>query len=177
MTESTHTRPPLLEARRATRRYPSKTGAVAALRGVDLAVRRGDFAVVLGPSGSGKSTLLNVLSGLDTVDEGRICYRGRELRSYTDAQRTRLRRRALAVVLQSFELVPLMSCYRNIEYPLLLARIPRRERGAAYSGLPTAWRSGICLRGGSTPCPRGSGSGSPSPAPWWESRKWCWTTR
>ena len=125
---STRARPPLLEATRATRRYRSKTGAVTALRGVDLTVRRGDFAVVLGPSGSGKSTLLNVLSGLDIVDEGRICYQGRELRSYTDAQRTRLRRRALAVVLQSFELVPLMSCYRNIEFPLLLARIPRRER-------------------------------------------------
>lgn len=128
MNGRTHARPPLLEARSATRRYPSKTGAVAALRGVDLTVRRGDFAVVLGPSGSGKSTLLNVLSGLDPVDEGRIRYRGRELRSYTDAERTRLRRRGLAVVLQGFELVPLMSCYRNIEFPLLLARIPRRER-------------------------------------------------
>ena len=125
---STRARPPLLEATRATRRYRSKTGVVTALRGVDLTVRRGDFAVVLGPSGSGKSTLLNVLAGLDIVDEGRICYRGRELRSYTDAERTRLRRRALAVVLQSFELVPLMSCYRNIEFPLLLARIPWRQR-------------------------------------------------
>ena len=120
--------PPILEARRATRRYPSKAGDVVALRGVDLTIRRGDFATVLGPSGSGKSTLLNVLSGIDTVDQGEIYYRGRALSGYSDAQRSHLRRRSIAVVFQSFELVALMSCYRNIEFPLLLARLPHDRR-------------------------------------------------
>ncbi len=120
--------PPILQARRATRRYVSKAGEVVALRNVDLSIGEGDFAIVLGPSGSGKSTLLNVLSGIDTVDEGAILYRGRALSSYSDAGRTHLRRRSIAVVFQSFELVSLMSCYRNIEYPLLLARLPRAQR-------------------------------------------------
>ena len=119
---------PVLEARRATKRYRSAAGDVMALSGVDLVVRQGEFVVVIGPSGSGKSTLLNVLAGLDTVDEGKVYYRSRALSDYSDAQRTRLRRRALAVVFQSFELAPLMSCYRNIEFPLLLAHVPRAER-------------------------------------------------
>ena len=120
--------PPILQARRATRSYRSKAGEVVALREVDLSIGEGDFAVILGPSGSGKSTLLNVLSGIDTVDEGEILYRGRPLNRYSDARRTHLRRRSIAVVFQSFELVSLMSCYRNIEYPLLLARLPRAQR-------------------------------------------------
>ena len=120
--------PPILQARRATRRYASKAGEVVALRDADLSIGEGDFAVILGPSGSGKSTLLNVLSGIDTVDEGEILYRGRTLRSYSDARRTHLRRRSIAVVFQSFELVSLMSCYRNIEFPLVLTRLPRAER-------------------------------------------------
>ena len=118
----------VLQAQRATKRYRSAAGDVMALSGVDLVVRQGEFVIVIGPSGSGKSTLLNVLAGIDAVDEGKVHYRGRALSDYTDAQRTRLRRCALVVVFQSFELVPLMSCYRNIEFPLLLAHVPRAER-------------------------------------------------
>ena len=118
----------MLQARRATKRYHSTAGDVMALNNVDLIVQPGEFVIVVGPSGSGKSTLLNVLSGLETVEGGVIYYQGRELSHYTDAQRTRLRRRALTVVLQSFELAPLMSCYRNIEFPLLLGHVPRAER-------------------------------------------------
>ena len=128
MPESDAATVPVLEARRATKRYRSAAGDVMALSGVDLVVRQGEFVIVIGPSGSGKSTLLNVLAGLDTVDEGKVYYRSRALSDYSDAQRTRLRRRALAVVFQSFELAPLMSCYRNIEFPLLLAHVPRAER-------------------------------------------------
>ena len=120
--------PVVLRARRVTKRYPSKAGDVDALRHIDLTIRQGDFATVLGPSGSGKSTLLNVLSGIDTVDEGEIYYRGQALSACSDSQRTHVRRRSLAVVFQSFELIPLMSCYRNIEFPLLLARLSRSER-------------------------------------------------
>ena len=128
MTESDGGSVPVLQARRATKRYRSATGDVMALSGADLVVRQGEFVIVIGPSGSGKSTLLNVLAGIDTVDEGTVHYRSRALSDYTDAQRTRLRRRALAVVFQSFELAPLMICYRNIEFPLLLAHVPRAER-------------------------------------------------
>lgn len=128
MPESDAVSVPVLEARRATKRYRNAAGDVMALSGVDLVVRQGEFVIVIGPSGSGKSTLLNVLAGLDTVDEGKVYYRSRALSDYSDAQRTRLRRRALVVVFQSFELAPLMSCYRNVEFPLLLAHVPRAER-------------------------------------------------
>ena len=73
-----------------------------------------------------------MLAGIDTVDEGKVYYRSRALSDYTDAQRTRLRRRALAVVFQSFELAPLMNCYRNIG--VSVAAGARASGGAAASG-------------------------------------------
>ncbi len=119
---------PILQARGATKCYRSQGGDVVALRSVDLSIWPGDFAMVIGPSGSGKSTLLNALSGIDTIDEGEVCYRGKALNACSDYQRTWFRRSSIGVVFQSFELLPLMNCRRNIEFPLLLARLPRSER-------------------------------------------------
>ncbi len=101
---------------------------VDALRGVDLAVTRGEFVVVVGPSGSGKSTLLNLLGVLDRPDKGRVYFEGADVAALTEGERTRLRRRRLGFVFQSFNLVPVLSAYENVEYPLWLDGVSPGER-------------------------------------------------
>jgi putative ABC transport system ATP-binding protein len=101
---------------------------VDALRGVDLAVAKGEFVAVVGPSGSGKSTLLNLLGILDRPDSGQVLFEEADVAQLTEGQRTKLRRRRLGFVFQSFNLVPVLSAYENVEYPLWLDGVPSPER-------------------------------------------------
>ncbi len=102
--------------------------SVPALRGVDFRMESGEFVVVAGPSGSGKSTLLNLLGCLDEPDAGQVIVEGRDLSSMSRSERTRLRRRRLGFVFQSFHLLPVLSAFENVEYPLLIDHVPRPER-------------------------------------------------
>ena len=111
-----------------------KTGDVEtyALKDVNLTIEEGEFVVILGPSGSGKSTLLNVISGLDTVTSGEITFKGETLTNLDEEEMTAFRRKHLGFIFQDFNLVPVLSVYENIEYPLLMVRgwspEKRRER-------------------------------------------------
>jgi len=116
------------------RRYRLGRIDVPALRGVDFRLERGESVVVAGPSGSGKSTLLNLLGCLDEPDAGRVSFEGRDLSRATAAEKTRLRRRRLGFVFQSFHLIPVLSALENVDYPLLIdgvSRPIRRERAEA----------------------------------------------
>jgi putative ABC transport system ATP-binding protein len=88
---------------------------VHALRGVNIQVRRGEFASIVGPSGSGKSTLLHLLGGLAHPTHGRILVDGVELSSSQDAERTRVRREKIGFVFQRFNLLPTLSVRGNLE--------------------------------------------------------------
>jgi putative ABC transport system ATP-binding protein len=101
---------------------------VAALSGVDLVISAGEFLVVAGPSGSGKSTLLHLLGGLDRPDGGQVLFAGRDLAAHSEAELTAIRRRQLGFVFQSFNLVPVLSAYENVEYGLWLDGIAKAER-------------------------------------------------
>jgi putative ABC transport system ATP-binding protein len=101
---------------------------VPALRGVDFRLERGELVVVAGPSGSGKSTLLNLLGALDDPDAGQVLYEGQDLGRASRAERTLLRRRRLGFVFQGFYLIPVLSALENVEYPLVIDGIARRER-------------------------------------------------
>jgi putative ABC transport system ATP-binding protein len=101
---------------------------VRALRGVDIEVAAGEMLALTGPSGSGKSTLLNLCGLVDTPDSGRREIAGLAVDRYSAAQLTRLRRERIGFVFQSFNLVPVMSAYENVEYPLLLLGTAPRER-------------------------------------------------
>jgi putative ABC transport system ATP-binding protein len=124
----------LVEATGLERRYRLGRIEVPALRGVDFRLERGESVVVAGPSGSGKSTLLNLLGCLDEPDAGRVSFEGRDLSRATAAEKTRLRRRRLGFVFQSFHLIPVLSALENVDYPLLIdgvSRPIRRERAEA----------------------------------------------
>jgi putative ABC transport system ATP-binding protein len=104
-----------------TRRYGTSTTTVDALRGVSLAVPRGELAAIMGPSGSGKSTLLHILAGLDRPTSGEVMIGGRALAGLGDRDLTLLRRTQVGFVFQFFNLLPMLTAEGNIVLPLKLA--------------------------------------------------------
>jgi putative ABC transport system ATP-binding protein len=101
---------------------------VTGVSGVDLTIRRGQFAAFKGRSGSGKTTLLNLIAGLDQPTTGQVYLFGQDLRALSEAQRTTLRRARLGLVFQSFSLIPTFSAVENVEVPLRIAGVGGRQR-------------------------------------------------
>jgi putative ABC transport system ATP-binding protein len=114
---------PIVEARSIVKTYDTGAVRVAALRGVDLTLTRGEMAAIMGPSGCGKTTLLNCLSGLDAVDDGDVVIEGTSLGEMSDRQRTDYRARHMGFVFQFYNLMPVLTAVENVELPLLLARV------------------------------------------------------
>ena len=114
---------PIVEARSIVKTYDTGAVRVAALRGVDLTLTRGEMAAIMGPSGCGKTTLLNCLSGLDAVDDGDVVIEGTSLGEMSDRQRTDYRARHMSFVFQFYNLMPVLTAVENVELPLLLARV------------------------------------------------------
>ncbi|HEX6620362.1 MAG TPA: ABC transporter ATP-binding protein [Solirubrobacteraceae bacterium] len=117
----------IVEARAVDKRYDTGKVQVQALRGVDLAVRRGEMIAIMGPSGSGKTTLLNCLAGLDEIDGGDVLIEGVSLGAMSDEQRTDYRARRMGFVFQFYNLMPVLTAVENVELPLLVARVGGRE--------------------------------------------------
>jgi putative ABC transport system ATP-binding protein len=115
------TTPPAVSASGLTRTYGDGGSAVRALRGVALDVPAGQFTAVMGPSGSGKSTLMHLLAGLDTPDMGAVRIAGEDITRMSDRELTRLRRRHIGFVFQSFNLLPTLTAEENVLLPLAIA--------------------------------------------------------
>src|SRR3954471_10334381 len=107
------TAPPAVSASGLTRTYGEGDSAVYALRGVSLDVPAGQFTAVMGPSGSGKSTLMHLLAGLDTPTAGTVPLGGQDITRMKDTQLTKLRRRHIGFVFQSFNLLPTLTAEEN----------------------------------------------------------------
>jgi putative ABC transport system ATP-binding protein len=118
---------PLLVATQVDKIYRNGVVEVPALRSLDLIVEEGELVGVMGPSGSGKTTLLNCLSGLDGIDGGTVQIGGRDLFAMSDADRTTHRARAMGFVFQAFNLIPVFTAVENVELPLLLGGVGRKE--------------------------------------------------
>lgn len=109
--------------------YPLGKLVVRALRGIDLKIERGEFTTIAGPSGSGKTTLLNLIGCVDIPTTGQVSIDGQVTSTLNDAQLTELRLRKLGFIFQSFNLVPVLDLYQNVEFPLLLqGDISAKER-------------------------------------------------
>jgi putative ABC transport system ATP-binding protein len=109
---------------------------VPALQGVDLTVSQGDFLSIVGPSGSGKTTLLNLIGCVDTATSGTVLVDGQDTRNLSDHQLTDLRLNTLGFIFQSFNLVPVLSVFQNVEFPLLLQRkLGKEERTSRVNEL------------------------------------------
>jgi len=117
-----------------TKTYRTGTVEVAALRGISFDIPLRSFAMVVGPSGSGKTTLLNLVGCIDAPSTGTVEVCGQRVGELKDNALTDFRARNVGFVFQGFSLVPVLSAYENVEYPLLLIGIPaakRRERTLA----------------------------------------------
>ncbi len=101
---------------------------VPVLKGIDLLVRPSLFTVLLGPSGSGKTTLLNLIGCIDRPETGDVVVAGRRISELTDDQLSDFRSKNIGFVFQTFNLIPVLTAYENIEYPLVLAGIAPQER-------------------------------------------------
>jgi putative ABC transport system ATP-binding protein len=110
------------------RHYKMGRSIIPAVDGVSIAADRGEFIALLGASGSGKSTLLNLIAGLDRPDSGAIVVEGHDLATMTSHDLAQYRRHTVGMVFQSFNLVPTMTAYENVELPMRFAEVRRKER-------------------------------------------------
>jgi putative ABC transport system ATP-binding protein len=102
--------------------------AVPALRGVSLEIQRGEFVCLMGPSGSGKTTLLNVVGGLDEPSRGHLIVDGQNLISLSENKLARLRLDKMGFIFQNYNLLSNFTAQENVEAPMVLANVPRKER-------------------------------------------------
>lgn len=107
-------------------RLPS--GDIHALRGVNFSVKKGEMVAIMGSSGSGKTTLLNLIGTLDKPTQGKIFIDDKDVTKMKGRQITRLRRNKIGFIFQSYNLIPVLSAYENVELPLIVAGVSRRER-------------------------------------------------
>lgn len=102
--------------------YPLGKTEVYAVNGVSFEIEKGDFISIAGPSGSGKSTILNMIGCIDTPTKGTVSIQGTVTSELSDSEITTLRHNVLGFIFQSFNLVPVLNVYENIEFPLLLGK-------------------------------------------------------
>jgi putative ABC transport system ATP-binding protein len=119
---------PLITLRGVTKTYHRDTIAVPVLEALDLDVTEGEYLVLMGPSGSGKSTILNLVSGIDAPTAGRVSVAGHDLGALDAAALARFRARHIGFIFQSYNLIPVLTAYQNVELPLLLTELGRRAR-------------------------------------------------
>ena len=121
----------LIEIEGLAKHFPVGGGRFTALDGIDLVFEKGEFTGIVGPSGSGKTTLLNIIGSLDTPSEGSARVLGRSIGDLSHRQAARLRNRHLGFIFQTYNLLPVYTVFENVEYPLLLLKMPSSERRTA----------------------------------------------
>lgn len=117
-----------ISVRGAVKRYKLGKTLVEALKGLDLEIDAAEIVGIFGPSGSGKSTLLNLLGCIDSADEGVVEIDGVDVGRLGDARLTELRRTRIGFIFQSFNLIPVLSAYENVDLPLSALGVGARER-------------------------------------------------
>ncbi|MEN7972812.1 MAG: ABC transporter ATP-binding protein [Verrucomicrobiota bacterium] len=135
---------PIVELRNASKEYVNGLLRVTALRGIDLQINSGEYAVIMGASGSGKSTLLNLLGCLDHLSEGEYLLGGENVSNQSDDELSEIRSKRIGFIFQSYNLIPQLNVLENIEAPLFYQGMPSSEARAKAEAL--AERTGLSDR-------------------------------
>ncbi len=130
------TQPPIVELKGVHKVYKLGKVEVPALKGIDLTISSGEFAVIAGPSGSGKTTLLNLIGCVDVATRGAVNVDGHDTATLSESKLTRLRLDRLGFIFQSFNLVGVLDAFDNVEFPLLLqGNLTKAERRARVEAI------------------------------------------
>jgi putative ABC transport system ATP-binding protein len=125
----------VVQMRGVAKTYHLDAVDVPALAGIDLDIRGDCFTVISGPSGSGKTTLLNMIGCIDMPDAGEVSVAGQAVQRLSDDALSDFRARHIGFIFQNFNLLPVLTVAENVEYPLLLARMPAAERARRVSAM------------------------------------------
>lgn len=118
----------MLQVNNLVKVYQAEKIAVTALKGVSFSIAPGSFVSIMGPSGSGKSTLMNILGCLDKPTEGEYILDGVDVSRFDEKELAKIRNRKIGFVFQTFNLLPRLTCLRNVELPMIYAGITEKER-------------------------------------------------
>ena len=155
----------LIETRDLWKTYVMGEEEIHALRGVSIAIDRGEYVAIMGPSGSGKSTLMNLIGCLDTPSKGSYLLNDKEVASMNDDELARIRNEEIGFVFQTFNLLPRATALHNVELPLVYGGVTGKVAPGARQGSAGEGRAApIEPRTGRTSFPAVSGNASRSPA-------------
>jgi len=118
----------MIQCRGVSKSYHKGSTVVTPLEALDLDVPKGEFLALMGPSGSGKTTLLNLLSGIDSPTSGSLIIAGTGIAKLSRSELTRWRAKHVGYIFQLYHLVPVLTAFENVELPLLLSHMSKRER-------------------------------------------------
>jgi len=139
----------MIEMKKLTKVYVTGKVEFEALAGIDLSIKRGEMAAVVGPSGSGKSTLMNIIGCLDVATSGEYRLEGEPVNRMSSNQLADIRNKKVGFVFQAFNLLPYATAYENVEVPLLFARVSGRKRRERVSEMLA--RVGLADKAGNKP--------------------------
>lgn len=128
MADNDQQKSPIVQARSLSKIFAHGGTDVVALHSVDLDIEKGEFLALMGPSGSGKSTLLHIIAGIDRATSGECHVLGRDITIMGEDELSRWRNEHVGFIFQSFNLIPVLTAFENVEMPLLLTSLSKRDR-------------------------------------------------
>jgi putative ABC transport system ATP-binding protein len=119
---------PIVEIRKLSKSYRRGNQIISVLNEISLDISRGEFMALMGPSGSGKTTLLNLIAGIDRADSGTITVGGIDITFLSETELARWRASSVGFIFQFYNLIPVLTAFENVELPLLLTGLSRKDR-------------------------------------------------